>query len=323
MIKRLASIFFIACFALAACAEKPEAEAKPLAKPAGLQVQSVTDSSISVCWNYVEAAKLYRWTVEGEGFSTEGTVDVCNVVATGLPDNSPLVFKVRSENDGQVSDWLSVEFNTLKAAPPTPPTPPVKHTRKAVFIGDSITRLWPETDASFFMSHGYMGKGIDGQTSRTIAGRFKKDVVGNDPYVVHIMCGINDVAENDGYYVESSAILANIEKMADMAEEAKIKVVVGSLTPANKFWWWADDWKPSKSGVTIVGHIQEANALIKAWCEERGYPFIDYYTPFVAEDGGFPEPYAYDGVHPALAGFQEMDKLVQPVLEELLKDADL
>ena len=79
-----------------------------------------------------------------------------------------------------------------------------------------------------------------------------------DPYVVHIMCGINDVAENDEAYVESSAILANIKAMAAQAEEAKIKVVIGSLTPCNKIWWWADDWKPSKEGVTVVSHILEA-----------------------------------------------------------------
>ena len=318
--KKLAHILFLALFALTACAEKPSADIPPLKRPAGLQVLSVTDSSISVRWNYVEAAKIYRWTVQGDGFSTEGTAEECSVTAVGLPDNTPLVFKVRSERDGEVSDWLEQEFTTLKAAPPAPP---VTHTRKAVFIGDSITRLWPQTDVSFFMSNGYMGKGIDGQTSKTIAARFKKDVVDNDPYVVHIMCGINDVAENDDAYVESSAILANIQKMAAQAEEAKIKVVIGSLTPCNKIWWWADDWKPSKEGVTVVSHILEANELIKAWCEEKGYPFIDYYTPLVDEDGGFPKPYANDGVHPELAGFQVMDALVQPVLEELLKDVKL
>ena len=315
--KKLPYILLFALFALGSCAEKPVSDATTLNAPAGMQIVSVTDSSVSVRWNYVQAAKLYRWAVVGEGFSSEGTTDMCSATVTGLPSSTTLTFKVRSERDAELSDWLEGEFTTLKA---TPPPPPVTHTRKAVFIGDSITRLWPQTDAGFFTAHGYMGKGIDGQTSKTIAARFKKDVVDNDPYVVHIMCGINDVAENDGAYVESSAILANIKAMAEMAEAAKIKVVVGSLTPCNKIWWWADDWKPSKEGVTVVSHILEANGLIKAWCEEKGYPFIDYYTPMVDADGGFPEPYAYDGVHPQLQGFQVMDALVQPVLEELLKD---
>ncbi|MBO4466465.1 MAG: hypothetical protein J5748_07335 [Bacteroidales bacterium] len=324
--KKLSHILLLALFALGACTEQPDAPVTPLSRPAGMEILSVTDSSVSVRWNYVEAANLYRWTVVGESFSSEGTTDACSATVIGLPSSTTLTFKVRSERGGQetgrleLSEWLEAEFTTLKA---TPPPPPVTHTRKAVFIGDSITRLWPQTDEAFFLGHEYMGKGIDGQTSKTIAARFKKDVVDNDPYVVHIMCGINDVAENDGAYVESRAILANIQKMAEMAEAAKIKVVVGSLTPCNKIWWWADDWKPSKEGVTVVSHILEANSLIKAWCEEKGYPFVDYYTPMVDEDGGFPEPYAYDGVHPQLQGFKVMDALVQPVLEELLKDVNL
>lgn len=313
---KLAYILLLALLALTACSEKPSSDVPPFKRPAGMEVLSVTDSSVSVRWNYVQAAKLYRWTVVGADFTTEGTTDACSVTATGLPDNSPLVFKVRSERDSEVSDWLEAEFTTLKAAPPVPP---VTHARKAVFIGDSVTRLWAETDASFFTSNGYIGKGKDGQTSKTIAARFNNDVVKNDPWIVHILCGGNDVAENDGAYVESSAILANIEKMADMAEAAKIKVIIGSLTPANKFWWRADDWTPSKNGVTVVSHIVELNELLEAWCEERGYPFIDYYTPMVDSEGGFPEPYAYDGVHPTLEGFQVMDALVQPVIDDLLE----
>lgn len=327
--KKLTSLLLLAVFALGACTQPSKPAEAPFTAPSGLKITELNDDSVSLQWEYVKAATVYRWEMTAVDYSRSGMVSGNHLSTDGLSPAVTYHFKIRSEDEvnGRISEWTELEFTTTGSpAPPTPPDPPtpsdppVTHTRKAVFIGDSITRLWPETDASFFQSNGYMGKGIDGQTSKTIAARFKNDVVKNDPYVVHIMCGINDVAENDGYYVESSAILANIEKMADMAEEANIKVIIGSLTPANKFWWWADGWKPSKSGVTIVSHIVEANELIKAWCEEKGYPFIDYYTPMVGEDGGFPEPYAYDGVHPQLQGFQVMDALVQPVIEELLKD---
>ncbi|MBP5488886.1 MAG: hypothetical protein J6X77_04905 [Bacteroidales bacterium] len=317
--------FLLSVLILGSCAENTQE--RPLAAPGGLEVTDTTETLVTVRWTAVDGAEKYRWAIESSGFVDRGFTNRCTLTIDGLDPGENYRLSVRAEAGERYSEWSEVEFSTVAAPvipdPPVDPDPPAAHTVPAVFIGDSITELWPQTDAAFFTSHGYVGKGVSGQTSRTIAARFKNDVVKKDPYVVHIMCGINDVAENDGAYVESSAILANIEKMADMAEEAGIKVVVGSLTPANKFWWWADDWKPSREGVTIVSHIQEANALIKAWCEERSYPFIDYYTRFVADDGSFPGPYAYDGVHPALEGFLEMDKLVQPVLEELLKDVQL
>ncbi len=310
------SVLALALLLIGACSEKPVE--KVLAVPSGLAVTDSTETSATVKWDPVEGAESYRWAVLGKdcvlrGFGPDTTLDLLN-----LPAGTHFTFSVRSEAGLVVSEWAEIDFYTVKT-----PEPPITHSIPAVFIGDSITEIWPSKDPSFFNSHHYMGKGISGQTSRTIAARFKNDVVKNDPYVVHILCGTNDVAENDGYYVESSAILANIEKMADQAEEAKIKVVVGAILPATKFWWWADDWKPSKSDVTIDSHIQEANALIEAWCAERGYPFVDYYGLLVGPGATFPGPYSYDGVHPDTAGFLKMDSLVQPIIEQLLEGAVL
>ena len=324
---------FFATLLLLSCGD-PSVEPQPTSvDPEGLTLELLSDDSVLLTWTY-DGPEVEGWYVFLRGENEPEGVQPLNAseplgaqerayIFRGLELGKSYYFGVRPKTAEGGMQTVYSELFSMPEPEPEPEPQPVTHKRKAVFIGDSITRLWPETDAAFFNRNGYMGKGRDGETSKTIALRFKNDVVKNDPYVVHIMCGINDVAENDGKYVESSEILANIQKMAEMAEAADIKVVVGSLTPANKFWWWADDWKPSKEGVTIPGHIQEANELIKAWCEEKGYPFNDYYTPFVGPDGGFPSPWAYDGVHPALDGFLKMDKLVQPVLEELLKDVTL
>lgn len=193
---------------------------------------------------------------------------------------------------------------------------------KAIFIGDSITRLWPQTDAAFFRNNGYVGKGIDGQTSRTIRNRFHRDVVENMPYVVHIMCGTNDVAENDGVYVESSAVVSNIAAMAESAVDNGIAVAIGSLLPSIYFYWRGDSWTPSKAGVTIASHIAEINTLLKALCEEKGYTYIDYYSTMAdPEDLSLPSKYSNDGCHPELDGFLVMDKLAKPAVDSLLPES--
>ena len=192
-----------------------------------------------------------------------------------------------------------------------------KRTYNAVLIGDSITRLWQQNESGFFSNNKYLGKGIDGQTSSTIRNRFNADVVDVKPYVVHIMCGTNDVAENDGRYVESSEVVANIAAMAQMARQTGIKVVVGSVFPCNFFSWRGAAWSPGKEGVTIVSHIQEINSLLKEYCQANEIPFIDYYSIFVnPDDGGF--PLAYDRCHPGGEALKIMDETVKPVIDGLL-----
>ena len=187
----------------------------------------------------------------------------------------------------------------------------------AVLIGDSITEVWGGGEAAFFKANNYLNKGISGQTSATIRNRFKTDVVNVKPYVVHIMCGTNDVAENDGRYVESSEVVSNIAAMAQMARQAGIKVVVGSVFPCNFFSWRGAAWSPGKEGVTIVSHIQEINSLLKEYCQANEIPFIDYYSIFVnPDDGGF--PLAYDRCHPGGEALKIMDETVKPVIDGLL-----
>ncbi|MBO4418056.1 MAG: lipase [Bacteroidales bacterium] len=187
----------------------------------------------------------------------------------------------------------------------------------AVLIGDSITEVWGNNETDFFNTGNYLNMGISGQTSATIRDRFKKDVVDNNPYVVHIMCGTNDVAENDGRYVESSEVVDNIAAMAEMALAADIRVVIGAVFPCNYFKWRGSTWSPGKEGVTITSHIREINALLQEYCQANQIPFIDYYSIFVnPEDGSF--PLSYDGCHPGSEALKIMNKTVKPVIDSLL-----
>ncbi|MBR5033841.1 MAG: endonuclease/exonuclease/phosphatase family protein [Bacteroidales bacterium] len=190
-------------------------------------------------------------------------------------------------------------------------------TYDAVLIGDSITEVWGRNESGFFNTNKYLNKGISGQTSATIRSRFRSDVVDVYPYVVHIMCGTNDVAENDGRYVESSEVVGNITAMAQMAREAGIKVVIGSVFPCNYFSWRGSAWSPGKEGVTITSHIQEINALLKEYCTAEDIPFIDYYSIFVnPDDGSF--PLSYDGCHPGSEALKKINQTVKPVIDSLL-----
>ena len=187
----------------------------------------------------------------------------------------------------------------------------------AVLIGDSITQRWGDGESSFFSANGYLHKGISGQTSTNIRNRFKTAVIDVNPYVVHIMCGTNDVAENGGRYVESSEVLENIDAMVQMALNAHIKPVVGSVFPCTYFYWRGAGWSPSKEGVTIASHIQEINTLLKAYCLENNIPYIDYYSEFV-NPADFSFPLANDGCHPGSEAIKRMSQIAKPVIDGLL-----
>ena len=106
---------------------------------------------------------------------------------------------------------------------------------KVVFLGNSITQGWREKRPEFFAEHGFVGRGINGQTSSEMLVRMRQDMIDLHPQVVVIIAGANDIAQNNGY-ISLGHILGNIISMCELARVNHIQPVLCSLLPAIKSW---------------------------------------------------------------------------------------
>jgi lysophospholipase L1-like esterase len=165
-----------------------------------------------------------------------------------------------------------------------------------VFLGDSITEGWVGADPSYF-ADGKVGRGIGGQTSPQILLRFYQDVVALHPKAVHIMIGTNDIAGNTGPNTVR-AYQDNIRAMADVAKLNGIKVVLGSILPADQF-RWKPELKPAP-------RIAELNNWLRSFSKDGGHIYADYFSALAGPKGELPAAYSKDGVHPEAAGYAVM-----------------
>jgi lysophospholipase L1-like esterase len=104
-----------------------------------------------------------------------------------------------------------------------------------VFLGDSITEGWARVDTEFF-SKGNVGRGISAQTTPQLLVRMHADVIALKPRSVHIMAGTNDIAHNTGPMTAQES-QANLMAMCEIAKAHKLRIVLGSVPPASKYWW--------------------------------------------------------------------------------------
>lgn len=182
---------------------------------------------------------------------------------------------------------------------------------KVVFLGNSITQGWREKRPEFFAEHGFVGRGINGQTSSEMLVRMRQDVIGLHPQVVVILAGTNDIAQNNGY-ISLEHILGNIISMCELARANHIQPVLCSLLPARRFYW--TDRIPDAPVL-----IEKMNAMIREYAQANGIPFVDYWSKMAAEDGGLLPGLSDDDVHPTPAGYQIMEPLILQTLESLVK----
>ena len=198
--------------------------------------------------------------------------------------------------------------------PPPDPEQPSIDTRHqgpvAVFIGDSITWQWNVEGVGhpeFFSSHDYVNKGISGNKTGDMLARFKADVIDLDPHCVVIEGGTNDIAASS-----AESILERLKKMAKMALDAGIPVIVGSVPPSNSF-PKVPDFRPEE-------HIPVLNGMIKEWAGGAGIAYADYYSVLVDEQQGLKKAYQKDSIHPNAAGYTEMEKVIKPILKKVLEE---
>jgi len=180
---------------------------------------------------------------------------------------------------------------------------------RIVFMGNSITEGWKETDPNFFKNKPYIDRGISGQTTPQMLVRFRADVVNLKPKVVVILAGTNDIAGNTGPST-LEMIEDNIASMIEIANANNIKTVLCSVLPVYDY-----PWSP---GLKPAQKIVELNVWIKTYADKNNIAYADFFTPMADEKDGLKKEYSEDGVHPNLNGYKIMNPIVEAAILQAL-----
>ena len=200
----------------------------------------------------------------------------------------------------QQNDWA--QFGRYAEANKSVETP-----TRVVFMGNSITDGWWNTDSLFFKNNRYIGRGIGGQTTAQMLVRFRADVIDLQPKAVVILDGTNDIAQNNGYIAPEN-ILGNIISMAELAKANNIDVVLCSILPAYEYGW--------RKGLEPADKIIALNKMIKEYADRHNLTYVDYHSALKDARNGLPEKYSKDGVHPTMEGYKIMERLISEALKK-------
>lgn len=210
----------------------------------------------------------------------------------------------------QLADWPNLHRyreDNLKLGSATAGQP------RVVFMGDSITDFWGRQHGELAPAPGtkqvWINRGISGQTTPQMLGRFQQDVIELHPETVVILAGINDIAGNTG--PESlETIEANLRSMAMLAKAAHIRVVLCSVLPAARF-----PWRPEADPRDEVAAL---NTWLKTYAGEQRFTFLNYFPALVGPDQGMRPEFAQDGIHPTDAGYAVMEPMARAAVAKAM-----
>ena len=203
----------------------------------------------------------------------------------------------------QQRDWANYgRYAEANAQLTTPPA--------VVFMGNSITDGWDNAHPEFFTANNFACRGIGGQVTAQMLCRFRADVINLHPQAVVILAGTNDLAQNTGY-ISLEHILDNIQSMAELARANGIRPVLCSVLPAGDF-----PWRP---GLEPAQKIVRLNAMIRAYAEREGIPYVDYHAALDNGSGGLDARISRDGCHPTLYGYTLMEPMVVEGINKALR----
>jgi lysophospholipase L1-like esterase len=205
--------------------------------------------------------------------------------------------RAQAEAEQRERDWSNLgRYQTANAK--------VGSAAKLVFMGDSISEIWPVADPAFFTA-GRIGRGIAGQTSPQMLLRFQSDVLALRPRAVHLLGGTNDIAGNTGPTIPYRHH-CHMLSMIQLAQSQGVRVLLGLLPPAAVM-----PWKP---GLQPAPWVAEINTRLRALAAEKDCEVIDYHTPLDDGTGALRADCSNDGVHPNRRGYQLMRQALEPVL---------
>jgi lysophospholipase L1-like esterase len=182
---------------------------------------------------------------------------------------------------------------------------------RVVFMGDSITDFWRLNE--YFTGRDFVNRGISGQTTTQMLGRFKQDVLDLKPKAVLILAGTNDIARG----IAAGAIEDNLSMMGDLAKARGIKVLFASILPVSDYHKAEGPrFEMTKNHPPFT--IQQVNIWLKEYCRKEGFAYVDYYSAMADANGQIPADQSDDGLHPNAKGYRVMSPVALQSIDRLL-----
>ncbi|MCW9134710.1 GDSL-type esterase/lipase family protein [Bacillus paramycoides] len=193
---------------------------------------------------------------------------------------------------------------------------------KIICIGDSLTeglgggkeKSWPMILAELGRIE-VSNKGISGDTTAGLIGRFYHDVIHCRPTHVIIMGGHNDL----WWDIPINTILANIYSMIKQSIHHNISPIIGIPIP---IYMEGIDYKDILEPVSGYHAFQDKLSQLvhdlKNMAGRNGWNYIDFYSLYMNERGSVNHHYflTSDGIHPNAEGHQDMAHLTFNHFEE-------
>ncbi|MDQ1471925.1 MAG: hypothetical protein QOJ99_3405 [Bryobacterales bacterium] len=189
--------------------------------------------------------------------------------------------------------------------------PPAGKVPRVVFLGDSITDSWRLNE--YFTGRDFVNRGISGQTTTQMLGRFLQDVAALNPKAVLILAGTNDISRG----IPVNGIEDNLTMMGDLAKAHGIKPLFAAILPVSDY-HKGDDPRYEMTKTRPPGTIQQVNLWMKEYCRREGFTFVDYYSAMVDANGQLPADQADDGLHPNAKGYRVMSPVALQAIDRVL-----
>ena len=177
-----------------------------------------------------------------------------------------------------------------------------------VFIGDSITDLYPLDSYYADLDRACYNRGIGGDTTQGVIDRLKVSIFDVNPSTIVLMIGTNDIdggIPNDKIIENYKIILSEINRNQPMVE-----LYFMSVIPQNKDLESYTQLDVDKNNKTIL----TINEEIRKLCDEFGCTYVDLHSSLLDDNGYLRKEFSDDGIHLNANGFEVWTNLLKPYL---------
>lgn len=180
---------------------------------------------------------------------------------------------------------------------------------QVVFIGDSITDLYPLDDYYADLNVAVYNRGIGADTTSGVLKRLKVSLFDIKPSKIVLLIGTNDINGN----VENSKIIANYSEILNKIKEElpSTYIYCVSIPPQNLMLESYSNFNVEETTKTILEINTQIKNIVK---DDPNITYIDLFSHLADCNNMLIEKYSDDGIHLNANGFEVWTNLIKPYL---------